>query len=89
MVRGSQSESHFILIFADKASCALCNAGAMIGSFMFLYSILTLYGSSLLYREVKDDGCDPSGGLSINETCKSSGPDVFGAMLGVGKYIYD
>jgi ATP-binding cassette, subfamily B (MDR/TAP), member 1 len=44
---------------------------------------LTLYGSSLLYKGIEDTGCDPSGGVKDNETCESSGPDVFGAMLGV------
>jgi hypothetical protein len=32
---------------------------------------------------VEDTGCDPSAGVTDNETCESSGPDVFGAMLGV------
>jgi hypothetical protein len=54
---------------------------------MFLYSILTLFGSFLIYRDVKKSGCDPSGGLSINDTCASSGPSVFGALLGVGMCI--
>ena len=49
---------------------------------MMLYCVLTLYGSSLLYKDVEDDGCDPSDGVAGNETCQSSGPDVFGAMLG-------
>lgn len=48
-----------------------------------LYCVLTLYGSSLLYRDIAADGCDPSGGVKDNMTCESSGPDVFGAMLGV------
>jgi hypothetical protein len=59
--------------------------GCMIGSFLLLYSILTLYGSALLYREVKDSGCDPSDTVKDNHTCESSGPGVFGAMLGIGK----
>jgi ATP-binding cassette, subfamily B (MDR/TAP), member 1 len=56
----------------------------MLGSFMLLYCVLTLYGSFLLYRDVQDEGCDPSGGLGDlgNGTCDSSGPEVFGAMLG-------
>jgi hypothetical protein len=49
---------------------------------MMLYCVLTLYGSSLLYRDVEDDGCDPSGGVAGNVTCQSSGQDVFGAMMG-------
>jgi ATP-binding cassette subfamily B (MDR/TAP) protein 1 len=55
----------------------------MLGSFLFLYCILTLYGTSLLYKDVEETGCDPSAGVEGVETCESSGPDVFGAMLGV------
>lgn len=57
--------------------------GGMLGSFMILYCILVLFGSSILYRDIEDTGCDPSGGVSGNETCASSGSDVFGAMLGI------
>jgi len=55
----------------------------MLGSFLLLYCILTLFGSFLLYRDVEDTGCDPSDSNPNNETCNSSGPDVFGAMLGI------
>ena len=58
-------------------------AGSMLGSFMILYCVLTLFGSFLLYREVRTDGCDPSGAVPSNEECSNSGYDVFGAMLGV------
>ncbi len=55
----------------------------MLGSFICLYAVLALYGTALLYREIADNGCDPSGGVIGNETCESNGPGVFGAMLGV------
>jgi ATP-binding cassette subfamily B (MDR/TAP) protein 1 len=55
----------------------------MLGSFLALYCILTLYGTSLFYRDVEDTGCDPSAGVEDNESCESTGPDVFGAMLGI------
>ena len=58
------------------------NSG-MVGSFMLLYCILVLYGASLLYKDVEDTGCDPSGGVDGVETCDSSGAGVFGAMLGI------
>mmetsp|Transcript_27728 Transcript_27728/g.64321 ORF Transcript_27728/g.64321 Transcript_27728/m.64321 type:complete len:1378 (-) Transcript_27728:703-4836(-) len=57
--------------------------GSMLGTFMLLYAALTLYGSSLLYNDVEDTGCDPSDGVSGNATCDNAAPDVFGAMLGV------
>jgi ATP-binding cassette subfamily B (MDR/TAP) protein 1 len=55
----------------------------MLGAFLMLYAVLALYGSALLYRDVEDTGCDPSGGVNDNATCPNSGSDVFGAMLGV------
>lgn len=55
----------------------------MLGSFLVLYAVLTLYGTYLFYNDVREVGCDPSNSVSGNDTCKSSGPDVFGAMLGV------
>jgi ATP-binding cassette, subfamily B (MDR/TAP), member 1 len=61
--------------------------GSTLGSFLMLYAILTLYGSYLLYDEIKVRGCDPSDGVEGNFTCDASGPDVFGAMLGIGMYL--
>jgi hypothetical protein len=62
--------------------------GSMLSSFLLLYSVLTFYGSSLLYKEVKRHGCDPSDGVAGNFTCDSSGPDVFGSMLGIGTLLH-
>jgi ATP-binding cassette subfamily B (MDR/TAP) protein 1 len=52
------------------------------GSFLIMYIILTLYGTYTIYKDVSSTGCDPSAGVQTNTTCKSSGPAVFGAMLG-------
>jgi ATP-binding cassette, subfamily B (MDR/TAP), member 1 len=57
--------------------------GSMLGSFICLYAVLALYGTFMLYREIDDNGCDPSGAVIDNVTCESTGADVFGAMLGV------
>ncbi|KAL7540881.1 hypothetical protein ACHAXR_010450 [Thalassiosira sp. AJA248-18] len=57
--------------------------GGMLGSFILLYAVLTLYGSYLMYTDVETNQCDASGSIPGMETCKSSGPAVFGAMLGV------
>eukprot|EP00980_Cylindrotheca_fusiformis_P009861 scaffold2184_cov128-Cylindrotheca_fusiformis.AAC.7 len=57
--------------------------GSMLGSFVFLYAIVCIYGSYLISEDVEDTGCDPSGGYSATPTCDNSGPDVFGAMFGV------
>jgi ATP-binding cassette subfamily B (MDR/TAP) protein 1 len=57
--------------------------GSMLGSFLTLYAILCVYGTFLLYNDVRENGCDPSAGVLANERCENAGPDVFGAMLGV------
>ena len=57
--------------------------GSMLGSCICLYAVLALYGTALMYREISDNGCDPSGAIPDNQTCESNGADVFGAMLGV------
>eukprot|EP00804_Cyclotella_cryptica_P026750 CCRYP_007966-RK/>CCRYP_007966-RK protein AED:0.12 eAED:0.12 QI:257/1/1/1/0.86/0.82/23/169/1460 len=57
--------------------------GSMLGSFMLLYAVLTLYGSYLLYTDVEQTQCDPSNAVPDIDTCSNSGPQVFGAMLGV------
>jgi ATP-binding cassette subfamily B (MDR/TAP) protein 1 len=59
--------------------------GSMLGSFLCLYAVLTLFGTYLIYKDVEEVGCDPSGAvdLTANAACENNGPDVFGAMLGV------
>ena len=57
--------------------------GSMLGSFILLYCILCLFGTFLIWRDVKSSGCDPSDSVPNNPACPQSGPDVFGAMLGV------
>ncbi|CAJ1946712.1 unnamed protein product [Cylindrotheca closterium] len=57
--------------------------GGMLGSFILLYCVLCIFGSYLLYNDIQDNGCDPSAGNPAVDTCSNSGPDVFGAMLGV------
>jgi len=57
--------------------------GGMLGSFILLYCVLCIFGSYLLYNDIRDTGCDPSAGNPTVTTCGNSGPDVFGAMLGI------
>ena len=71
-----------ILRMSISRPFSILRAGSMLGTFMLLYCVLTLYGTSLLYNDVESTGCDPSSGVASNDTCQSSGPDVFGAMLG-------
>lgn len=57
--------------------------GTEIGSFMLSYIIVTLLGSYLLYDNVKETGCDPSGTIEDNVRCKPAGKDVLGVMVGI------
>ena len=55
----------------------------MLASFICLYIVLTLYGTSLITSDVRSTGCDPSDAMPDNESCDSTGSAVFGAMLGI------
>lgn len=59
--------------------------GSMLGSFLCLYLILTIYGTSILANAFSKTGCDPSGANPMVETCPhgSTAGDVFSAMLGI------
>lgn len=58
--------------------------GCIFSSFLLLYVPVTLYGAYLIYRNVQETGCDPSGSAIDNPTCEPvSGIGVFGAMFGV------
>jgi ATP-binding cassette, subfamily B (MDR/TAP), member 1 len=57
--------------------------GLQMASFILTYVVVTLYGSYILYDNVKETGCDPSGAVVDNERCDPSGVDVFGSLMGV------
>lgn len=57
--------------------------GGMMGSFLFMYVILTLYGIHNIYQDIIETGCDPSSIAPDNESCDSTGPRVLGAMFGI------
>ncbi|KAL7553366.1 hypothetical protein ACHAWF_016638 [Thalassiosira exigua] len=57
----------------------------VMGTVLFLRSaVLTLYGSFLLYNQVRTEGCDPSGALvELNVGCEPDGQRIFGALIGI------
>lgn len=58
--------------------------GCIFASFLLVYLPVTLYGAYLLYRDVRENGCDPSGSSIENPVCEPvSGVGIFGAMFGV------
>lgn len=58
-----------------------CNMASMLMS----YVIVCLFGSYLVYKQVRDVGCDPSGAFAVfgNERCNPGGVHVFGALMGI------
>jgi ATP-binding cassette, subfamily B (MDR/TAP), member 1 len=57
--------------------------GANMASMLSSYVIVVLYGSYLIYDQVRDNGCDPSGAVLENEKCNPAGVNVFGALMGI------
>jgi hypothetical protein len=60
----------------------------MLGSFMILYFCFILAGAYIIYRDVEDIGCDPSGAVPGAATCRFAGSDVLGAMFGMYGTVY-
>jgi ATP-binding cassette, subfamily B (MDR/TAP), member 1 len=58
-------------------------SGCMMSSFLLSSIVIPLYGGYLLYSQVLDTGCDPSGAVPGVDTCDPAGADVFGAMFGI------
>jgi len=57
--------------------------GSMMASFLTSSIAVPLYGGFLLYDQILDNGCDPSGAIPMAETCNPAGSDIFGAMFGI------
>jgi ATP-binding cassette subfamily B (MDR/TAP) protein 1 len=58
--------------------------GFILTSSILAYVPVTLYGGWLLYENVRETGCDPSGSSLTNETCEPvSAVGVFGALFGI------
>ena len=57
--------------------------GALMASMVLGYVTVALYGAYLLYDNVTKTGCDPSGAVTVNESCDPDGADVFGALMGI------
>jgi ATP-binding cassette subfamily B (MDR/TAP) protein 1 len=60
-----------------------CATGAEFAASYIAYIIVTLLGSWLLYSNVQDTGCDPSGTVEGVERCDPAGMDIMGALMGV------
>ena len=57
--------------------------GLTTGAFLLIFLVVALYGSYLLYDQVRDNGCDPSGTANPNNSCDPEGGNIFGALLAI------
>jgi ATP-binding cassette, subfamily B (MDR/TAP), member 1 len=57
--------------------------GGLLSAMIFQYFVLVLFGTWLIWSDVTDTGCDPSGAVKTNHTCDISASEVFGSMLGI------
>jgi len=57
--------------------------GIVMGLFCACYIPISWYGAYLLYDNVRETGCDPSGAVPTNETCGPSAFNIFGALMGM------
>jgi ATP-binding cassette subfamily B (MDR/TAP) protein 1 len=57
--------------------------GAMFASFQLAYIVVLLFGSYLLYDNVRSTGCDPSGTVATVEPCSPDAAGILGALIGV------
>ena len=57
--------------------------GSQMGSMVLAFLVITLFGTWLLYDNVLDSGCDPSGTVDENDTCDPASLDILGSLFGV------
>ncbi|KAG7369599.1 efflux ABC transporter permease/ATP-binding protein [Nitzschia inconspicua] len=57
--------------------------GCMMASFLLSSIVVPLYGGSLLWNQIQETNCDPSGAVFSNETCDPKAMEIFGAMFGI------
>lgn len=57
--------------------------GSLLSSFLLSSVAVPLYGGYLLYDQVRESGCDPSGSVPEVAACDPEGVDIFGAMFGI------
>lgn len=72
----------------DVMKFGLAN-GLLMTSMLLCYIPVVLYGSYLVYDNVRKTGCDPSGSSIGNESCEPDGENIFGenALSGDGDSV--
>jgi len=57
--------------------------GSLMASFNLAYVVVVGFGAYLLYNDVRETGCDPSGAIADHVACEPKGADIFMALMGV------
>jgi hypothetical protein len=74
------TEEAYLYATKDVMKFGFAN-GAMMCSFLLSYVVVILYGSYLIYDNVRKTGCDPSGASLGAESCDPDGENVFGERV--------
>ena len=71
----------------DSATKILIPMGLWSGSIMSavicLFMGVILFGSFVMYRDVRSTGCNPAGGGNDVDACDNTGAEIFVAMMGI------
>lgn len=71
------TEEAYMYATNDIIKFGLAN-GTMMCSLLLSYVVVILYGSYIIYDNVRKTGCDPSGASLGAESCDPDGENVFG-----------
>ncbi|CAB9505477.1 Leptomycin B resistance protein pmd1 [Seminavis robusta] len=81
-----QSYQHATQSALDSAKSFMVALGfwnaAMMAAVISLFALVVLFGSYVMYRDVRVTGCDPGGSFGTGP-CPTTGADIFGAMIGI------
>jgi hypothetical protein len=84
----SATEEAYLYATKDVMKFGLAN-GTLMSSFLLSYVVVILYGSYLIYDNVRKTGCDPSGASIGAESCDPDGENVFGKYARISHYNGD
>jgi ATP-binding cassette subfamily B (MDR/TAP) protein 1 len=57
--------------------------GLGMSSVLCTYIVVAFMGAWLLFKQVKENGCDPSAAVVENPPCQPNGKSIFGSLMGI------
>lgn len=58
-------------------------SGSIMSAVICLFMGVILFGSFVMYRDVRRTGCNPAGGGNDADACDNTGAEIFRAMMGI------